>query len=160
MSDDNKTLDQGELITRMLSKRSKKRVAVPPGILLMHLKSGLRVHQIAKMYGVTGATVARWCEKSGLDVAAIKAYQANKGDLISATAARVLSSIDDAKIATASLRDSANAFNILNNAERLEQGKATSHIEIHQLTRSIDDLQAMEDKLVKEIEELRGKFKV
>jgi len=157
---DEKTLDQGELITKMLSKRSKKRVAIPPGVLLMHLKSGLRVHQIAKIYDVADRTVHHWIQKAGLDVAAIKAYQANKGDLISATASRVLASIDDAKIATASLRDSANAFNILNNAERLEQGKATSHIEIHQLTRSIDDLQAMEDKLVKEIQDLRGKFKV
>jgi hypothetical protein len=156
---DEKTLTQGELITRML-KTKKKQVKIKPALLLMHLKSGLNARQIAKLYDVSDRTVYGWIQRHGLDVPSIKAYQANKGDLLSVAASRVLESIDDSKIANANLRDSATAFNILNNAERLEQGKATSHIEIHQLNKSIDDLQAMEDKLLEEIKQLKGKVGV
>lgn len=146
-------------LTTMLKKpRKKKKIAA--STLLMHLKSGMKVSDIAKLYDMSDANIRYHMNKHGLDMTMIRSYQQNKGDLISAKASAVLESIDGKKIAKAGLRDSVTAFNVLNNAERLEHGKSTSNIEIHSLNKSIDDLQAMEDKLMAEIEALKGKFKV
>ena len=143
-----------------MTVKKKKRLKLPAATLLMHLKSGLSVADIAKIYECSDCNIRYYMKKHGLDMTTIRAYQQNKGDLISAKANAVLEGIDGKKIAKAGLRDSVTAFNVLNNAERLEQGKSTQNIEIHTLNKSIDDLQGMEDKIMKELEALKGKFKV
>jgi len=118
-------------------------------LIIAELKSGKTTKQIADHYGVTPRAVSDMCNRHGFKLRDLQAYKEHKADLLAFKQSQILDAMGKDKIKEASLRDQATTFNILNNAEKLERGQATSNVNINALTADISAVDAEIDKLTK-----------
>lgn len=93
---------------------------------------------IARSVGRDRSSVTRALKRYGMDTKRVTQYSAFKADILAGIQDKILISIDDDKIAKASLKDSAIAFGILDDKERLERGKATKIVELSDIVELID----------------------
>lgn len=86
---------------------------------------------------------------------AVSNYDNNRVQLISAAEMALLNKIVDKEaLKSASVNNAAYAYQVLNNARRLEKGESTANIDHHHLTQKLSDLEAEEAKLMEELEEI------
>lgn len=83
----------------------------------------------------------------------LEAYSKYKADLLNSAELTLLEKVMDTEtIEKASLNNAAYAFTALHNAGRLERGKSTQNVDIRQLTMTLEELQAEQKRLEKELE--------
>lgn len=136
--------------------RSKAK-ELPISLLIAEYKAGKTTKQIARQYGYTTTGIEQKCRRYGFNIRTLRAYQAQKADLLAFKQSQIMEAMGPDKIAAASLRDQATAFNILHNAERLERGQSTANVDFHALSMQLSELEAEELKLKKALEALGHK---
>ncbi len=105
--------------------------------------------KIGKIYGVTETSIRKKLKGifEKLNIETVKAYQANKVNLLTYTEKELLDVIlDQSKLKKATLGNIAYAYDKINNINRLEQGKATQVIENRTLIADLGDLLDRIDK--------------
>lgn len=121
--------------------------------LELRFKNGMSYSEIARHFGVAKSGVHAILEKFTNLIRSpeeLGFYEKYKTKLLSSAELKILEKLmDEETIKGASLNNAAYAFQNLFNANRLERGKSTANIDIHQTMDEIECLDA-------EYEELKG----
>jgi len=133
----------------------KEKIDIAKAIEL-RLKNGLSYGAIGKQLGCSRGYVHKTLQRF-LNILkppeAVEYYEKFKTQLLSSAEMVILEKIVDTEtVAKASLNNAAYAFTALHNAGRLEKGKSTQNVDIRQLTMSLEELQAEQKRLEKELE--------
>lgn len=149
---------KGEIVANELPnlKTIKSRKVDLAKALQLRLVNKLTYSEIAKHFGCRKSSVHAALSKFDRilrEPAEIESYEKHKASLLSSAEMTVLEKMMDTQtLEKASLNNAAYTFMTLHNAGRLERGKSTQNVDIRQLTMSLEELQAEQKRLEKELE--------
>jgi len=133
--------------------RPKKGTGLQITRVITELKSGKTTKQVAEQMGVTTRAIEFCCKRHGFSLKTLEGFKAHKADLLAWKQQQIVSAMTPEKIKESSLRDQASTFNVLQNAERLERGQATSNVNINALNDNITEIDAQIAQLEKQLKE-------
>jgi transposase len=126
--------------------------AIKKAIELKKKNPSLSCRKIAKLVNKDYTTVYRNLQRYGIEQKRLNGYQGLKADILAGYQEKILVGMDDEKIKKATLQQSAIAFNILHQAERLERGLSTDNHSLAAVVQIVDK-QVREQLKNKEIQD-------
>ncbi len=137
------------------------KITVPVSTLIAYAKKGLSQNEIAKIMGVTAATISKHIRKAGYTMQQIQHYRDNKADIIALQGMRMLDKIHEAQDVdihnATDMQKIATTFGILNDHERKERGLSTENILFAGIEQEEKDLIIEIKELEQEIKEKENK---
>lgn len=141
-----------------LNRRGRQRTIDPMRVLELKLKNGLSHVQVAEIIGCSDRTIANVMRQfKGLleSTHLLDAYQEHRAKLFSAAEFELLTDLmDEKKRESASLNNTAYAFQQVMNARRLEEGKSTSNVSYAQICTDLEAVRKRKEELKVELAKL------
>jgi len=134
------TLPKTPVPSNAADKRGRQKNIPIEELAHLYQDKGLSHEQIGKVVGCTASNVTKRLQVAG--IASLRHFKANRGDIFAATQGRILNSITDKDIKSASLLQRLTAIGILYDKERIERGLSTENISIHA---DIQELKALQN---------------
>jgi predicted DNA-binding protein YlxM (UPF0122 family) len=141
-------------ITAIRTNKKTRKIDVAEALKL-RLKNKMSMSDIAKRYGVGKSAVHNALSrfiKILPNPDEVEAYTSQKSEILSGLEFALIQKMSEPDtIKEASLNNAAYGFTQVFNANRLTQGQSTNNVDIRQLSMSLQDLQAEQKRLEKEL---------
>lgn len=135
--------------------RTKRNKGIPIETIIEYRKRGLSINEIAKLCGCSKQNVHERLETVGYDDKDMENFRRHRAEVFSFIQSKLLNSLDLETIKDMNPYQRIISASILFDKERLETGKSTENIDVHQIYK---DIKKREERL-RELRKIVGETK-
>lgn len=134
---------------------------IPIQDIIEYLRKGLTQAEVARLYGVHPSSISAMMSRHRVSLQSLDTLKKHRADVFASISARILNSITEKDITSATLLQKLTAIGIIYDKERLERGKSTANISVKDTLQVVQEklreITAEEEKLRKDMQERGGR---